>query len=269
MACALRVLSASMQRFSTTPWLHKRRARLRSATSGARRHHPERDSLTIIFHRLFVAPVESDVLRKSAPKYTTSPPRTSIRRVDRASERERQRNVARRAAARIYGPVQRTLSASTLNQERPLPWIESPTAPDNGGTSAERLRSMQDSLREMAANDARRNQRMEEHMATVFGTSWHDLPPGPPAEEEQPEADLGWWSIDPRGRANRPRMVGTRLILVNECFLLTSSRLLLSPLALRAVPTHWEPHVRVPLHHLQLRTHPKRKPVTGACALHT
>ncbi|KAJ3486047.1 hypothetical protein NLG97_g6693 [Lecanicillium saksenae] len=155
---------------------------------------------------LFVAPVESDVARKSAHKLTTSPSRTSIRRVDRASERERQRNVARRAAARIYGPVQRTLS--TINQERPLPWIESGAASENTvAGSEERLRSMQDSLREMARNDARRNQRMEQHMAEVFGTSWHDLPPGPPAEEEQQEADLGWWSIDPRGRARRPRMI--------------------------------------------------------------
>ncbi|KAJ6784938.1 hypothetical protein PWT90_04436 [Aphanocladium album] len=164
------------------------------------------DSLTISFRSLFIAPVDSDVTRKSAHKRTTSPSRTSIRRVDRASERERQRNVTRRAASRMYGPVQRTLS--TINQERPLPWIESGAMPENTvAGSEERLRSMQDSLREMARNDARRNQRMEEHMATVFGTSWHDLPHGPPAEEEQQDADLGWWSIDPRGRARRPRMI--------------------------------------------------------------
>lgn len=161
--------------------------------------------------RLFIAPVESDVTRKSTNKNaTTSPSRTSIRRVDRASERERQRNSVRRAAARIYGPVQRTLS--NRSQERPLPWIESSVAPENAAAGVDRLRSMQESLREMSREDARRSQRMEEHMATVFGTSWHDLPPGPPSEETNQETDLGWWSIDPRGRARRPRMVRTLLI---------------------------------------------------------
>ncbi|OAA70096.1 hypothetical protein LEL_09912 [Akanthomyces lecanii RCEF 1005] len=155
---------------------------------------------------LFIAPVESDVARKSTNKNaTTSPSRTSIRRVDRASERERQRNSVRRAAARIYGPVQRTLS--NRSQERPLPWIESSVAPENAVAGVDRLRSMQESLREMSREDARRSQRMEEHMATVFGTSWHDLPPGPPSEETNQETDLGWWSIDPRGRARRPRMM--------------------------------------------------------------
>ncbi len=161
--------------------------------------------------RLFIAPVESDVTRKSTNKnVTTSPSRTSIRRVDRASERERQRNSVRRAAARIYGPVQRTLS--NRSQERPLPWIESSVAPENAAAGVDRLRSMQESLREMSREDARRSQRMEEHMATVFGTSWHDLPPGPPSEETNQETDLGWWSIDPRGRARRPRMV--RMLLI-------------------------------------------------------
>lgn len=149
--------------------------------------------------------------RKAAHKNTTtSPSRTSIRRVDRASERERQRNVVRRAATRIYGPVQRTLSSRS--QERPLPWIESGAPSDNAAAgSEERLRMMEDSLHEASREDARRSQRMEEHMATVFGTTWHDLPPGPPAEEGNQDSELGWWSIDPRGRARRPRMV--RLVL--------------------------------------------------------
>lgn len=70
---------------------------------------------------------------------------------------------------------------------------------------------MEDSLHEASREDARRSQRMEEHMATVFGTTWHDLPPGPPVEEGNQDSELGWWSIDPRGRARRPRMV--RLVL--------------------------------------------------------
>lgn len=65
---------------------------------------------------------------------------------------------------------------------------------------------MQESIHNMARNDARRNQRMEEHLATVFRTTWDDLPPGP-AEEERQDTDLGWWSIDPRARARRPRLV--------------------------------------------------------------
>ncbi|KAM3511303.1 hypothetical protein MY11210_005040 [Beauveria gryllotalpidicola] len=161
---------------------------------------------------LFIAPVESDVAQKSSHKNsTTSPSRTSIRRVDRASERERQRNVARRAAARIYGPVQRTLSGRNL--ERPLPWIESPAsgAHTRGASQPRPMSDRLDPSGPVTGEDARRSQRMsqrmEEHMASVLGTGWHDLPPGPPTEEDNQETDLGWWSIDPRGRARRPRMM--------------------------------------------------------------
>ncbi|KGQ09625.1 hypothetical protein BBAD15_g5009 [Beauveria bassiana D1-5] len=161
---------------------------------------------------LFVAPVESDVARKPSHKNsTTSPSRTSIRRVDRAHSRERQRNVARRAAARIYGPVQRTLSGRNL--ERPLPWIELPAsgALTRGASQSRPIPDRLDPPGPVNGEDARRSQRMsqrmEEHMASVLGTNWHDLPPGPPTEEENQETDLGWWSIDPRGRARRPRMM--------------------------------------------------------------
>lgn len=150
-----------------------------------------------------MAPVESDLAHKSGHKNaTTSPPRTSIRRVDRAAERER-RIGTRRAAARIYGPVQRTLS--TISQEHPLPWIESGAAPENGSAGSEERTN--DSIREMARNDARRNRRMEEHLAAVFGNGWQEFGPERSTEEERQEADLGWWSVDPRGRERRPRLV--------------------------------------------------------------
>ncbi|TQV95324.1 hypothetical protein V2A60_009642 [Cordyceps javanica] len=159
---------------------------------------------------LFIAPVESDVSRKSANKTrTTSPSRTSIRRVDRAGERERQRNVVRRAAARIYGPVQRTLS--TRDVERPLPWIESGTASSSTSEEIADLRSrLYPSLDNLSPEDARRSLRasqyMEEDMTAIYGSAWYDVPAGSTAEEQAQDTDLGWWSIDPRGRARRPRV---------------------------------------------------------------
>ncbi|ATY66160.1 hypothetical protein A9K55_002128 [Cordyceps militaris] len=180
---------------------------------------------------LFVAPVESDVARKAAPKNrSTSPSRTSIRRADRPSERERQRNVVRRAAARIYGPVQRTLGTRDP-QERPLPWIESDAAsdytrmdlrerpspsldgrsPDDTHRSVLNRQRLEEQRLEEHVEEAQRSQRhrqyMEEHMSSVFGTSWHDLPYGPPAAADNQDTDLGWWSIDPQGRGRRPRMM--------------------------------------------------------------
>ncbi|OAA56864.1 hypothetical protein ISF_07380 [Cordyceps fumosorosea ARSEF 2679] len=135
---------------------------------------------------------------------TTSPPRSSIRRADRASERERQRNVVRRAAARIYGPVQRTVSTT---EHRPLPWIESGTPSEI--LTADARDPVHSSLNTASVVEEARTtarQRMEAHMAEVFGTGWHNVPYGPPTDEENRDNDLGWWSIDPRGRARHPRI---------------------------------------------------------------
>lgn len=170
------------RRYRCSRHAHAAAAMIAHASAHRRREPSHRDKQHLLtHHRLFVAPVESDVSRKSTQKNgTTSPPRTSIRRVNRSTDRER-RNMSR-AAARMFGPVQRTLSSIVQD------------------------RTPEESLRYITREATRGNERAEESMATVFGSSWYDLPHGPPSDEQNQDPGLIWWSEE-LNRGQRPRTV--------------------------------------------------------------
>lgn len=66
---------------------------------------------------------------------------------------------------------------------------------------------MREALRDMTRLDRRRRDRLEEQMNTMLPGGLPELPAVPQREEERPDADLGWWSLDPRQRARRARLV--------------------------------------------------------------
>jgi hypothetical protein len=107
-------------------------------------------------HRLFVAPVESDVQRKDTTKSSPSQSRSSIRRSRRSDDREA------RAIRRRYAAIRDTLATPAYDDYR-FPWIESGhpppslsyTPPEASANEAPRAsdnnRPLREALREMAS----------------------------------------------------------------------------------------------------------------------
>jgi hypothetical protein len=68
---------------------------------------------------------------------------------------------------------------------------------------------MREALRDMTRLDRRRRDRLEEQMSTILPGGLPELAAVPQRDEERSDADLGWWSLDPRQRARRTRLVSS------------------------------------------------------------
>ncbi|KAL6905117.1 hypothetical protein GGI43DRAFT_398912 [Trichoderma evansii] len=119
---------------------------------------------------LFVAPVETDVPAKQAPKHDVlSPARSAIRRAAYIERRDRRYPYRRTAEQPSSAPGREALRDVTSGGERP-------------------------------------RGRLEEQMSSLYGGTWHSVDPQGRAEEGGQEGDLGWWSSDLRPRARHARI---------------------------------------------------------------
>ncbi|KAL7796070.1 hypothetical protein V8C37DRAFT_400526 [Trichoderma ceciliae] len=157
---------------------------------------------------LFVAPVETDLPPKDAPKRDVlSPSRSAIRRSTQTETRER-RNPNRRAAVRILSiPPHTQISTATMRRQSPWATGDFNMDPDRPHSGEMFSRPVREALRDVTSRP-RRN-RLEEQMSSIFGGTWHNIGPLPPRREEEgaQDGDLEWWNSDLRSRARRARVV--------------------------------------------------------------
>ncbi|KAL7949379.1 hypothetical protein V8C42DRAFT_310722 [Trichoderma barbatum] len=149
---------------------------------------------------LFVAPVETDLPHKDAPKRDVlSPSRSAIRRSAQAETRER-RNPNRRAAVRIVAVQPHTRSA-----RRHSPWATIDDTLDLDQPQSEEPSSgpAREVLRDVTTRPPPRERYLEERMSTLFGGTWHNIgPPSQRNDEVVPERDF-WWNSELRPRRAR------------------------------------------------------------------
>ncbi|KAH6604534.1 hypothetical protein Trco_006241 [Trichoderma cornu-damae] len=161
---------------------------------------------------LFVAPVETDLPSKDAPKRDIlSPSRSAIRRSAQIETRER-RNPNRRAAVRILAISPNAhISAATMRRQPPWAIGDANMDPERPRSEEPLSRPAREALRDVTTRaDRPRRDRLEEQMSSIFGGTWRNIGSIPPRREEQggPEGEeFGWWSPDLRPRARRARVV--------------------------------------------------------------
>lgn len=114
----------------------------------------------------------------------------------------------------MFGLSQAGLPPTAAQGRIPVPFVETDLSLELAQmNSAESpSRPFREALREMTGIDNRRRDILEEQMSSIFSGSWHDIAQGPPPpreEEEERDLDLGWWSLEPRPRARRARVVST------------------------------------------------------------
>ncbi|KAL7909165.1 hypothetical protein GGI35DRAFT_480737 [Trichoderma velutinum] len=150
---------------------------------------------------LFVAPVETDLPHKDAPKRDVlSPSRSAIRRSTQTETRER-RNPNRRAGVRIVA-----LQPHTRSTRRYPPWgiddgtrnLVPPLYDDPSSGSA------REALRDVTSRPPRSDRHLEDRMSSLFGGTWHNIgtPTSQRNDESRPEEDF-WWNIESRPRRAR------------------------------------------------------------------
>lgn len=171
--------------------------------------------LTSCAHRLFIAPVESDLPPKASDKSrATSPNRSGIRRHGRTDYRERRAAMRRHLSIRDRERGERDLMA----RWRPSPLRESHRVsrigPDVDATTGPSLPDsvrFRDGPRETRPEDPRRST-LEEQLTSLFRDNW----PAPGTANEQPDdqVDLGWWTVETVPRYNHARIVSSWPLLL-------------------------------------------------------
>ncbi|KAL6702338.1 hypothetical protein J3F84DRAFT_357464 [Trichoderma pleuroticola] len=151
---------------------------------------------------LFVAPVETDLPHKDAPKRDVlSPSRSAIRRSTQTETRER-RNPNRRSGVRIVA-----LQPHHLRPPRRYPsWgiddgtrhLVQPSYDDASSGSARHV------LRDVTSRPPRSERHLEDRMSSLFGGTWHNI--GTPSSQRNddpiPDGDF-WGNVEPRPRRAR------------------------------------------------------------------
>ncbi|PKK51008.1 hypothetical protein CI102_3655 [Trichoderma harzianum] len=151
---------------------------------------------------LFVAPVETDLPHKDAPKRDVlSPSRSAIRRSTQTETRER-RNPNRRSGVRIVALQQ----PHTRSTRRYPPWgvgegtrnIIPPIYDEPPPGSAGEV------PRDVTSRPPRSDRHLEDRMSSLFGGTWHNIgtPSSPRNDEPPPDGDF-WGNIEPRPRRAR------------------------------------------------------------------
>lgn len=174
--------------------------------------------------RLFIAPVESDLLHRAADKSsTTAPSRSSIRRQSQPDTRER------RAATRRHVSIRERLANGTLRmettsspREQPLPpWVATGFPPAEFGPSDLREASSiigpdglrqprRDVLREMTHSGDRRRDELEAQIHELFASS--DYRSNAPnrittSRTADRNPNNSWWATNGHTRIARARLV--------------------------------------------------------------
>ncbi|KAK4064887.1 uncharacterized protein Triagg1_8886 [Trichoderma aggressivum f. europaeum] len=190
-------------------------AQLRDQTIG--RTTEASHSLLLIFHpsflllSLFVAPVETDLPHKDAPKRDVlSPSRSAIRRSAQTEARER-RNSNRRSSVRIVA-----LQPHLRPSRRYAPWaiddgtrsLVPPSYDDAPSGSAREV------LRDVTSRPPRSDRHLEDRMSSLFGGTWHNIGTPSSQRNDDPPPDGDFWGrvegridpvdpVDPRPRRAR------------------------------------------------------------------
>ncbi|EHK25725.1 uncharacterized protein TRIVIDRAFT_79398 [Trichoderma virens Gv29-8] len=156
---------------------------------------------------LFVAPVETDLPHKDAPKRDVlSPSRSAIRRSTQTETRER-RNPNRRTGVRIVA-----LQPHSRSTRSYPPWglddgtrHLTPSLYDHEEPSSGPAR---EALRDVTSRPPRSDRRLEDRMSSLFGGTWHNI--GPPSSQRNDEAASDrdfWWNIETRPQPRRARIL--------------------------------------------------------------
>ncbi|KAL6815400.1 hypothetical protein GGI42DRAFT_106947 [Trichoderma sp. SZMC 28013] len=153
---------------------------------------------------LFVAPVETDIPHKDAPKRDVlSPSRSAIRRSTQTETRER-RNPNRRSGVRIVA-----LQPHLRPSRRYAPWgIDDgprglvPSYDDVSPGSAREV------PRDATSRPPRSDRHLEDRMSSLFGGTWHNIGTPSSQRDDGPPPDGDFWGrvegrVDPQPRRAR------------------------------------------------------------------